>query len=351
MATRSRASRRGRSGRARRAPASVRGRDTRVESLRGLVLVAMFVAHCAPSPGPLRLFNLTEFATAPLFALLIGIGAELGDRGSRGLPAAFVRAGILAAVLVALGLWLETWGAQVDIVLLYLALPTLLAPLLARLPVTALAGVATALWASAPYFMESFGSKAAEAAVRGDQVGARLWNVVFTGTHYRLTTLLVFTCIGIILWRAMSSVRLNWHIAAAGAFSLLLAAGLMLAKEAGRIDFEPYSGTHLEVAFCALLVVGISGVWLGLAPDHVDIPLLSVAGAMTLSVYVVQIGYLAWYVRSYAPGRPDDSWANVAILTALGVVLPLLWRSAVPREPLTKGPIEGPTAVLTRIFR
>ena len=43
--------------------------------------------------------------------------------------------------------WLHS--GQVDIVLLYLALPTLLAPLLARLPVTALAGVATALWAAA----------------------------------------------------------------------------------------------------------------------------------------------------------------------------------------------------------
>lgn len=317
--------------------------------LRGLALVAMFVAFCAPGPGPFRLVELTHYVTAALFALLIGVGAELGDRGSRGVPAAFVRAGIRAAVLVALGLWLETWGSHIDVVLTYLALPTLFAPLLARLPVGGLVALATALWASAPYFKEQFAPDAAAAASRGDTVGAHLWNIVFTGEHFRLTTLLVFTCLGVVLWRAMSSVRLNWHIAALGAVALLIAGGILLAEQDGRLRIEPYSGTHLEVFLTVLLTVGISALWLGLWPEHLDVALLSVAGAMTLSVYVLTVAYLAWTTNS-GVASSAATWANVAVLTVGGLVLPLLWRSAVPREPLTKGPIEGPTAVVTRLL-
>lgn len=337
-------------GRTRRAPASASGRDHRVDILRGLALVAMFLAHCAPSPGPLRLVDLTEFVTAPLFALLIGVGAELGDRGSRGLPAAFARAGLRAAVLAVLGLWVSTWGAQVDVVLLYLALPTLLAPILARLPLGALGALAAACWAAAPFFADHFAAKVLDGKTRGDEVSARLWDVVFTGERYRLSTLMVFTCLGAVLWRLMSSVRSNWHVATIGAVSLLAATGLMLAKQDGRVHFEPYSGTHLEVAFSALLAVAVAALFLGLWPEHVDVPLLSVAGAMTLSVYVMQVAYLSWYAHSHAATVTDDSWANVAVLTLGGLMLPLLWRSAVPREPLTKGPIEGPTAVVTRLF-
>ena len=60
----------------RRARRGVDRRDARVDMLRGLALVSMFVAHCAPDDGPFRLAALTEFATAPLFALLIGISAS-----------------------------------------------------------------------------------------------------------------------------------------------------------------------------------------------------------------------------------------------------------------------------------
>lgn len=318
--------------------------------LRGLALASMFVAHCAPDDGPFRLAALTEFATAPLFALLIGVGAALADRGNAGLPVAFVRAGVRAAVLVAVGLWVEPWGAQVDIVLVYLALPTLLAPLLARLPVTVLLGLATTSWAAAPVLLSWGRTHSTQALVVGDDVGHRLWDIVLAGEHYRLTTLIVFTCLGIVLWRWTSTVP-AWSAAVAGLLTLAGAALLMAAKTSGRLAFEPYDGSHLEIVLEALLVGGFALAWFALVPERLRLPALAAAGSMTLSVYVLQIAYLAWYTRDLHPGERDDSWSNVVVLCVGALVLPMLWRSLVSREPWSRGPLEGPTAAVTHLVR
>ncbi|WP_281711394.1 hypothetical protein [Dermacoccus nishinomiyaensis] len=334
----------------RRARRGVHRRDARVDMLRGLALVSMFVAHCAPDDGPFRLAALTEFATAPLFALLIGISAMLADRGNAGLTVAFVRAGVRAAVLVALGLWIEPWGAQVDVVLVYLALPTLLAPLLARLPDTVLLGIATMSWAAAPALLSWGRTRSTEALVAGDDVGHRLWDVVVAGPHYRLTTLLVFTCLGIVLWRWTRAVP-AWSAGLAGLVALAGAALLMAAKTSGRLAFEPYDGSHLEIVLEALLVGGFALAWFAVVPERFCLPALAAAGSMTLSVYVLQIAYLAWYVRELHPGERDDAWGNVGVLCVGALVLPMAWRSLVSREPWSRGPLEGATAAVTRGIR
>lgn len=334
-----------------RSPARASGRDTRVDLLRGVALLLMFVAHCAPSPGPLRLFALSEFATAPLFVLLIGVGAQLGDRGARGLPVTFVRAGIRAAVLVALGLWLDSWGAQVDIVLTSLALPTLLAPVLARCRTSVLIALATASWAAGPVVRDWGRDHRARALAHSDDLGAHLWDVVAAGEHYRFSTFLAFLCLGIVVWRAHATQHANVRSASAGLVAVLAAAGLIAAKNAGRIRFEPYSGDRLEVFFTLLLVGGLAAVWFAVVPKTTHLPALATAGSMTLSVYVVQIAYLAWVARALRPGEADDSWANVGVLCVAALALPTLWRSLAPREPWVRGPIEGPTSTLTRIVR
>ena len=332
------------------------GRDDRIDMLRGLALLSMFVAHCAPSPGPLRLLNLSEYTTAPLFALAIGLGAQAADRGWSGLIPALVRAGIRAAVLVVLGLWLETLGAQVDIVLVALALPTVLAPLLVRLPKWSLMILAGALWAGGPTFRASATPAYLDAVTRHDTLGVRLWQVVAVGEHYRLTTLLVFTVVGILLWRRRAGVdaapaRIDRLVAGCAVASLLCAALLMVAEQTGRIHFEPYSGSRPEVAFTVFLVGGFAALWLSLAPRSLSGGPLAAAGSMTLSLYALQIIYLAWFVRVAKPGATDDSWANVAVLSAGALVVAWAWRLLVRTEPWNKGPIEGPTTVVTRIFQ
>lgn len=326
-------------------------REHNVDMLRGLALVSMFVAHCAPGGGRTLLFALSEFATAPLFALLIGVGAQLADRGTRMLPVVFVRAGVRAAVLVALGLWLETWGAHVDVVLCYLALPTLLAPLLARLPTGALLVLATTAWAAAPALMDWGRLRSARALSEGDELGHRLWDVVLAGEHYRLTSLLVYTCLGIIVRRVVRGHDRRWFWVFAGLAALGLVALLLLARTSGRITFEPYDGSHLEIVFDVLLVGGFATSWFALVPERAGIPVLAAAGGMTLSVYVLHIAYLAWYVRVLHPGQRVDAWGSVVLLCAGASVLPMLWRSLVSRDPWVRGPIEGPTSAVTRLVR
>lgn len=344
---------RGSSGRrgSRASQASREGRDPRVDGLRGLALLSMFVAHCAPSPGPFRLFDLTEFLTAPLFALLIGIGAQLGDRGARALPATFVRAGIRAAVLVVLGLWLDGLGAQVDIVLVYLALPTLLAPVLARLPSVWLWGLGVVCWAATPVLASQFADRLTRAQTQHDDLGTWLWRVTFAGEHYRLTSLLVFVCCGILIRRLLASRPAQREAALFGAGLLGVAVIVMALKTSGRVAFAPYDGSHLEIFFDVALTCGVALIVLALVPAHWMPNALSVAGSMTLSVYALQILYLAWYVTRVAPGQTDDSWANVVVLCVGGLALPMLWRSLVVREPWTRGPLEGPVALVTAPLR
>ena len=72
--------------------AATAGRDTRapeigaagqrfvgVDLARGLAVVFMIFAHTSPSAIDIP----TEYLTAPLFALLIGVGLELAWRGGR----------------------------------------------------------------------------------------------------------------------------------------------------------------------------------------------------------------------------------------------------------------------------
>ena len=112
--------------------ARVSERRTDVDVVRFLALVAMYVAHVAPVPGPAHVLELSEYLTMPLFALLVGVGAQLGSR--RPGPATGRPRLVRALALVVLGLALELAEAQVVIVLVHLGVLVLVAALLARLP-------------------------------------------------------------------------------------------------------------------------------------------------------------------------------------------------------------------------
>ena len=110
---------------------STHPRPTRLDGLdaaRGLAVVSMLVAHLSPVGGVL---DVSEYLTAPLFAVIIGIsmgvrlterrpapGRVLLDNAQRGL------------VLIVLGVLLQAIYAQIDVVLPYLGvLIIVLAPL------------------------------------------------------------------------------------------------------------------------------------------------------------------------------------------------------------------------------
>ena len=107
-----------------------------LDAARGLAVVSMLVAHLCPVGG---IFNVSEYLTAPLFAVIIGIsmGVQLTER--RPPAGTFLLDNLQRGlVLVVLGVLLQALYDQIDVVLPYLGvLVIVLAPLallLHRLP-------------------------------------------------------------------------------------------------------------------------------------------------------------------------------------------------------------------------
>lgn len=342
-------------GSARRVGASVRGtalsrrRDSRVDALRGVALLVMFMAETAPPTVPSWLTFALASTAAPLFALLIGIGASAGEDRGASLVGTFVRAGVHACLLVALGVFCERWGAPGDIVLFALALPTLLAPFLARLPTRIVSGLAVVCWAATPVLRGQVEGKRHVALVHGDDLSVRLWDALITGAHFRSSSLLVMVCVGVLVWRAASGVA--WHVAAAGLAASAVAGLMLWAHEDGNLPFGVNDGSRVELGFDVLAAAGLALIWMALAPRRANLSPLSAAGSMTLTVYVIQFACVESLMRPHGLAQPHDAWLHLALLVAGGLMAPMFWRSVVQREPWAKGPIEGPTALVTDIFR
>ena len=221
------------------------GRDAGVDAVRGLALISMFVAHAAPVPGPGDVLILSEYLTAPLFAVLVGVGAELSSRrGSRGIVAAAIR----GAVLVVVGLVLERAGSQVVVILVYLGVLTWVMALLARLSRLALGLVAWFLFVLSPLLRTVLTDDWVDLLAGGDTFRARLMEIFFVGSSYRLTALVIWACLGVLVTRTVLRRRRPWVLGAA----LVIAAGLILGgldRSLGLVDVVPYSGTHVEIVF------------------------------------------------------------------------------------------------------
>lgn len=342
-----------------------------VDWARGIAYVLMITAHVAPSDGPLRILLVSEFLAAPLYALLIGCGSQLGREGDR-----FFARGLVRAVLVLLlGLLLARSEASVVIVLMHLAALMVLCLPLVRLGTRALAVVtaAAALLAVAvpmlfsalapvpgsapPSVAEADGGADADTASAIAVLRAVLGTV---GGHgpYRLTGLLLCALVGMLAVRALRNAdpRAWLRGAAATVLAAALFVGLVIAPNLlGLYEVHAYDGTpseQLGVAVGALAV--LLAMWtleaspLGRAlPDRVA-ALLAMPGQAALSLYALQILILHVF-QVLHPGQRDDSWGMLALLVGVGAVAPLLWRLAV--APLTarrsglralrRGPLEA----------
>lgn len=134
---------------------------------------------------------------------------------------------------------------------------------------------------------------------------------------------------------------------------LVAAAAVLGAEQAGRVDLVPYSGTVQEITLNGLLASGVLGVGLALdralaatRPGRAVVRVLAAAGAMTLTLYALQILWLALDARVLHPGQPDDSWANLAVLLVGSVVVAGAWAAAVRRGRWRRGPVEGVVAAV-----
>ncbi|HEU5242289.1 MAG TPA: hypothetical protein VFU25_09755, partial [Ornithinibacter sp.] len=181
---------------------STHARSSRLDGLdaaRGLAVVSMLVAHLCPVGGPA---NITEYLTAPLFAVVIGVamGLVLDDR--RPAASTFLRDNALRGLLlVVLGVLLQELYDQIVVVLPYLGLLIIvlapLALLLHRMPVVTL-GVAAGLAVVSPLVME----RSRDWVLAHPDAPAMLLDLVewlAAGSSYRVVSLLAMALGGLAL--------------------------------------------------------------------------------------------------------------------------------------------------------
>lgn len=322
-----------------------------VDLARWVALVAMFVAHTAPSAGPANLLAYADFLAAPLFAVLLGAAARFSS-STMSFPALFASSVVRGIALVALGLYLGTWGAQVDIVLQYLGVLAIVIAPLVFLPTWALGLIGAAAWWVAPLASTYFVQDAAAAASAG-WWRSYAYDWLVTGQHYQVLTLLVYACVGALLASGLERWGAAGDAAVAVAATGALAAVFWYLPSAG-LTLVPYSVSRIEIAVSLLLATASVG-WCCLlaravgSKESLVAPLLY-AGRMTLTLYVLQIAVLAAY-SAYAPGygwpASDDSWYMLAGLVVGASLFALVWRHFLGATALYRGPLETILALLT----
>jgi uncharacterized membrane protein len=285
-----------------------------LDAARGLACVSMLVAHLCPVGGP---FLVSEYLTAPLFAVIIGVsmGVVLTERQPTAVT--FLRDNVQRGlVLIALGVLLQQVYAQIDVVLPYLGLLVIvmapLALLLHRRPALTL-GLAAAGAAVGPVALE----RARLALDQNYDSWPPWWEDVVqwvaAGESYRLVSFLPMALGGLALATVLRrATRPREGYAVAGALLVASVAAYLVGRTTPD-GAAPYSGTTAEVVGATLLATGAviaSFLALDLARrfgvGRVLNPLLS-TGRLALTAYTLQILFLAAAAADRGPVR-DDSW-------------------------------------------
>lgn len=300
------------------------GRLDGLDAARGLAVVSMLVAHLSPVGG---ILDVTEYLTAPLFAVIIGIsmGVQLTDRRPR--PMEFLLGNLQRGlILVVLGVLLQATYDQIVVVLPYLGLLiVVLAPmalLLHRMPVLTL-GLAGALAVVGPILVERARGAFPTVVETWPQWSRDLVTWVATGESYRLVSLLPMALGGLALASVLRrAARPPEGYVVAAALLVLGVAAYALGR--GTPDGSaPYSGTTAEVIGATFLATAtVVACFLAVAlvrrlgAGGVLEPLLS-TGRLALTAYTLQILFLA---ALQLPGpRDDDTWLILASTTLVVV--------------------------------
>lgn len=214
-----------------------------LDAARGLAVLSMLVAHLSPVGGPL---DVSEYLTAPLFVVVIGVATALRLTRERVDRARFVADDVLRGVLlVLLGIVLQATYGQIDVVLPYLGvLVVVLAPLallLRPLPVLTL-GLVVGGAVLGPLVTERVRDHALADRSATGAVTADLLRWLATGPDYRLVSFLPMALTGLVL--ALLLPHLTRLVPTAGVAAVLLgASGVVKVIGDGTADgAAPYSG-------------------------------------------------------------------------------------------------------------
>lgn len=321
------------------APSAVYGRQVWLDLARGLAVVSMIIAHTSPWGGVL---NLTEYLSAPWFAFIMGISlwiasSRAGHRG-RFVVSYLIR----GAILVILGIVLQSMYGQIDVVLQTLGLTTIvLAPIARLLERRWIAtGVAAVMTLVSPLAMDAARTWLSTGGSQSPAVDQLIWWLA-AGSHYRVTSMIAFVAAGMAAARFLGQTGLRSPARTISlAVVFLLGAGTVYLL--GRLTpagAAAYSGTTTEILGAILL--SFSATWfcvwletvLGSKPGNLTGP-FEATGRMALSAYSLQIVALAVITRTVIPGQRDDHWWVMFGLIALCVGACWLWLQRFRQGPL-----------------
>ncbi|MHC9045977.1 acyltransferase family protein [Microbacterium saperdae] len=302
--------------------------------LRGIAIVAMLIAHAAPfvpsRPGAVSFVTsmFSEMAS-PLFALVMGLSAQLVWNRRPRVGVTLLQQTLRGLFLIALGVWMSTWGSWVAVILAYLgALIIIGAPiLLARTPVV-IAIAAVVLLVSQPLLAAARGwiwIYTAPEPVRE----VMYW--IFLGPQYRVVNLLPFFLLGALLVRhGFRRDALLWTLAGIAPIAFLTWGVTAFT------DLVPtQSGNYTDTARDIGLVLAVYVVVVLAATtrpgrarrfwDAIFVPLRA-CGQVALSLYVLHVGLIALWNNAYGLPVANAYLGWFVIVPGMMLVGWLWWR-------------------------
>lgn len=309
--------------------------------LRGIALVAMLLAHSIPAwrsaPWSVSfvLANVNDVAS-PLFALVMGMSAQLLlSRTPREHRGRYLLQQILrGAVLIGLGVWLDTWGTWVAVVLAFLGTLLILGtPILLLGPrVVTAAALATALL-SAPLVGWAQGL---DLPRTGAVAEVLQWLVL--SRSYRVANLLPFFLFGAVLaTHGFRRDRWLWTM-------LAVAPVAYLVRPVGErlVGLSEMSGTYQDTLHDLGLVLATYVAVVLLAEvrrepwqktiSAVFHPLRGI-GQLALSLYLLHVGFLWLWGTAQWHRHPDDPLLWLVVVGGT-MTIGLLWWKFVGTGPV-----------------
>ena len=302
--------------------------------LRGIAIIAMLVAHAAPFlpnvPWVVQ-FPTTQLnaVASPLFALVMGISAQIVWNRSTRVGTTLLQQAIRATILIVFGVWMASWGSWVAVILSYLGVLLIVGvPLLLFRTRTILVIAAVFLIVSQPVVAAARSSiwlTTQPLAVR--EIAA--W--ILTGPSYRLINLVPFFLVGALLLRhGFRRDRLLWGLAglAVAAYSASWVGERLAPSASASGDYlDTLHDIGLVFAVYVLVVLavttrreGVRRFW-----DAVFVPVRA-CGQLALSLYLLHVAVIAWWNLEY--GRPVDNVYLGWVIIVPGMILIgwLWWR-------------------------
>lgn len=322
------------------------GRLLLPDVLRGTAIICMLIAHAKylvhlPAAIDLLTDRINNVAS-PLFAVAMGMGAAIMLARSASRPTALLHNAIRSVIIVALGLWMPSWGSWIAIVLAPLGVTLLVGTVLVLLPRVAQAALAVALAVVADPLNRWMLDQAPISSYAPDGPLASTIKVFFTDPNYRVSNLLPMFLLGSVLfawgWVARPDRRSCVSMLVAGV-ALNAVASRWLAGQA-----DPMSGSipdTLADLGLVLFALGLAGLLIAGPTGRTALEPVALLGTVALSAYVLQVAVVAAMAhligRSYPPDAVPQLMAllMVAIIVVAIPVVCVLWA-----QRFRYGPVE-----------